>query len=670
MQTVLVVDDEKSVRCALRRTLKTEGYQVLEAESGMQGLEVLKTQPAQVVLSDQRMPGMSGAVFLSFVRQAYPDTVRMILSGYSDFNELTASINGGAIYKFLGKPWDNAEVARHVESAFLYHSDLQRERLLGSFYDSVQEAMIVLDAHGYVAQANKGCEQLLGCKQSELVGTDFLRNHFAFNHKNANKVRREVHEHGFWKGDTLVRHANGHYLVCPISITARTSGGNAEDYLVLLNGAKVQTKLDDLTGLSNRTSLMQQISLDLEQDRNHVLISIGLEHLASIAKNLGYEAKEELIANAACRLLEACPRSATLARVDETSFGLWLPQENATDACVSGIVDKFREPLPCKDNNVAVPVKIGIAVSDDNVEPETLLQHAEIARDATSSNSDKYHYYEARMATEQRRRWLIEKELAGNIDFNQFSLCYQGQVDMQSGAIVGVEALLRWQHPDIGSVAPSEFIPIMERNKSIVEVGKWVIYSACLQAKHWQSLDYPELKISVNLSTQQLCDSDLVNVVETTLVSLDFPANLLELEITESFLLADKLVAKDTMNTLRKLGVSFAVDDFGTGYLGLEDIKLFPFQTLKVDKSFVFGLMNNTVDLAIVANIIDLAKSTGHRVIAEGIEDATQYRRLWAMGCDIGQGYHISKPLSADAFTRLLQSKENIDVSTEVSDGS
>lgn len=674
MQTILIVDDEQGVTKAMRRTLQGEGYRILEAESGLEGLAILKEEPVHVVLSDQRMPGMSGAMFLSFVRQTYPNTVRMIMSGYCDFSDLTAAVNGGTIYKFLGKPWHNDDIRRDIRNAFLAQSKLAKDKCLGEFYDITPEAMIILDHDGHVVSISSGCSEKFGFDSTEFKGQDFLGTHCILTDEELNNIYQKL-DTTSWEGDVFVMHGNGNYLQCSISISLRKNGCEQKSYLIVLRESNTLNLNNLVNTLPRRESLMIKIDTAIQDQSppaEYALISIALPQLTELSTKIGHKATTELFDESGLRLLNSISSEGILGEINEFSFCLWIGNINKPSILneyITNIVEAFKKPISISTHDITLDVHMGVVVSSGlkptQIEPtemdhfkvecaETLLRYAETARNEIVLPGSQHQFYLTEMTTKLDRNWVIERDLSRAIELNQFCLDYQPKVDMDTGRLYGAEALLRWQHPELGLLSPSEFVPIAEKNRSIITIGAWMLNEACQQAKTWHVLGRDDLVVSVNLSTLQLCDQSISDVVESTLESLNFPPDKLELELTESFILSDKPQAQATMSYLNHLGVKFAVDDFGTGFLSLEDIKLFPFHALKIDQSFVFGVTNNEMDSLLVANMISLAKTTGLNIIAEGIETEEQYQRLKSMGCNLGQGFFIGYAVNELEFMDIV----------------
>ncbi|MCY1173610.1 putative signaling protein [compost metagenome] len=282
---------------------------------------------------------------------------------------------------------------------------------------------------------------------------------------------------------------------------------------------------------------------------------------------------------------------------------------------------------------------------------------------AKARSRNRYQFYIASVDSEMRRRRELEKDLREALPRNQLYLVYQPQISYRDHRVVGVEALLRWQHPELGMVPPDQFIPLAEQNGSIISIGEWVLDQACRQLREWHDLGFDGLRMAVNLSAVQLRHSALPRVVSNLLQKHRLPPRSLELEVTETTLMEDIGAAAQHLNSLRRAGAQIAIDDFGTGYSSLSYLNRLPLDKIKIDRSFVQDLQQNDDDATIVRAIIQLGKSLGMQVIAEGVETAEQEAYIIAQGCHEGQGYHYSKPLPARELTAFLKQAQRNQVS-------
>jgi EAL domain-containing protein (putative c-di-GMP-specific phosphodiesterase class I) len=321
------------------------------------------------------------------------------------------------------------------------------------------------------------------------------------------------------------------------------------------------------------------------------------------------------------------------------------------------VLEALAPPFAIDGQDLYITASIGVSLyPNDGEDSTTLLKNADIAMyRAKDLGKNTYQFYSADMSARAFERLTLESSLRHAIERNEFRLYYQPQIDTTSGAILGVEALLRWQHPDFGLVAPAEFIPLLEETGLIVPAGDWVLHTACEQLRAWHAAGWPRLRMAVNLSPRQFQATGLAETVKRGLSTLGCDPGLLELEITESVLLRHTAATLETLEALHALGVRMAIDDFGTGYSSLSYLRRYAIDTLKIDRSFVHDVPGDADDSALASAIIVLAQSLKLDVIAEGVETEAQRDFLSERGCHQMQGYLFSRPLPAGDITRLLE---------------
>jgi diguanylate cyclase (GGDEF)-like protein len=422
-----------------------------------------------------------------------------------------------------------------------------------------------------------------------------------------------------------------------------------------------------LTGLPNRTLFLDRLELALARSRrSHHRVAVlfcDIDHFKVVNDSLGHGAGDRLLVALAERLRDALRPGDTVGRFGGDEFVI-LCDDLATDHDAVVIAERVHaevhEPLTIEATEVFAAVSIGIAFSQPGTEPETMIRDADAAMYlAKERGRARYEIYDERMRATLVERLDIETALRRALIRHELRVVYQPTIDLSQGNIVGVEALLRWEHPERGLLVPSEFIDVAEETGLIVPIGKWVVEQACRQAQRWQAArrDGEQLLVSVNLSSRQLESSSLIDDVATVLEQTGVLPNLLGLEITESVVMRDPEASSTALQGLKDLGVRLAVDDFGTGYSSLAYLRRFPVDLLKVDRAFVDGLGPNPEDAedrAIVAAVVSLAHTLGLQAIAEGVETPGQLAELRALGCDMAQGFLISKPITAPALDDLL----------------
>ncbi|MEE4684703.1 EAL domain-containing protein [Pseudomonas alliivorans] len=430
------------------------------------------------------------------------------------------------------------------------------------------------------------------------------------------------------------------------------------------NNLQRMAQYDFLTGLPNRVQL--QVSLDniLEnagrQQHRVAMLCVGLDDFKGINEQFSYQAGDQLLVALADRLRNHSGRLGALARLGGDQFALVQadieePYEAAELA--QNVLDELEAPFMVDGHSIRLRATIGITLfPEDGDSPEKLLQKAEQTMTLAKARSrNRYQFYIASVDTEMRRRRELEKDLREALPRNQLYMVYQPQISYRDNQIVGVEALIRWQHPEHGLVPPDVFIPLAEQNGTIIALGEWVLDQACRQLREWHDQGFTDLRMAVNLSTVQLHHAELPRVVNNLLQIYRLPPRSLELEVTETGLMEDITTAAQHLLSLRRSGALIAIDDFGTGYSSLSYLKSLPLDKIKIDKSFVQDLIDDDDDATIVRAIIQLGKSLGMQVIAEGVETVEQEAYVISEGCHEGQGYFYSKPLPARELLAFLK---------------
>lgn len=421
---------------------------------------------------------------------------------------------------------------------------------------------------------------------------------------------------------------------------------------------------DFLTGLPNRQQLQQQLDKILVDagrlQRRVAVLCVGLDDFKGINEQFSYQTGDQLLLALADRLRGHSGRLGALARLGGDQFALVqadIEQPYEAAELAQSILDDLEATFALDHQEIRLRATIGITLfPEDGDSTEKLLQKAEQTMTLAKTRSrNRYQFYIASVDSEMRRRRELEKDLREALARDQFFLVYQPQISYRDHRVVGVEALIRWQHPEHGLVPPDLFIPLAEQNGTIIAIGEWVLDQACRQLREWHDMGFSDLRMAVNLSTVQLHHAELPRVVNNLLQIYRLPPRSLELEVTETGLMEDISTAAQHLLSLRRSGALIAIDDFGTGYSSLSYLKSLPLDKIKIDKSFVQDLLDDDDDATIVRAIIQLGKSLGMQVIAEGVETAEQEAYIISEGCHEGQGYHYSKPLPARELGAYLK---------------
>ncbi|OKH26146.1 diguanylate cyclase [Hydrococcus rivularis NIES-593] len=420
---------------------------------------------------------------------------------------------------------------------------------------------------------------------------------------------------------------------------------------------------DALTDLPNRSFFHEQLALAIANaHRNQTqmaVIFLDLDCFKNINDTLGHSIGDRILQLFAKRLNAGLREGDTIARWGGDEFTILLPHiKNVEEAAklAERLLGEIKQPFEVGEHKLYVKSSLGIAIyPQDGEDPETLLKNADAALYRSKEQGrDRYQFYSSTM-TSKVSEWLrLEHLLHQALVNEELFLVYQPQLDLESGKIFGMEALLRWHNPELGLVSPAKFIPLAEDNGLIVPIGEWALLSACAQIKAWQLLGIEPFKVSVNLSARQFQNANLVEMVTQILQETEIDPQWLELEITETTIMQNVNFARQALEKLQQIGVRISLDDFGTGYSSLGYLKQFPFHTLKIDQSFVRDLKENSRDTAIISAVIALGRGLNLRVIAEGVETQQQLELLRNLQCEAIQGYWLSKPLIAAEVVNFL----------------
>ncbi len=559
-QRILIVDDDRGMRFAMRKVLEDDGYRVDEVQNGEQALMYCERFMPDLVLMDAIMPEMDGFKACSEI-QALPGGKHLpvlIITALNDETSIGRAFAAGAT-DYISKPVNFAVLRKRISR---------------------------------VLQASQA----------------------------------ERHVHRLAYNDTL-------------------------------------------TGLPNRTLFTEKLSQVLAENDAESMVAIlflDLDRFKLINDTFGHDAGDLLVKVVAERLQGCVRQGDVVSRFGGDEFTIILDRVKSYNV-VKNIVSKIHEtlsrPFVFLGKEMHVSTSIGISMyPNDGADIGTLLKNADIAMYRAKERGDCYEFYERKMEADVARRLGIESDLRGAVERGEMMVYYQPQENLETGELIGMEALVRWEHPKRGMMNPLEFIGLAEETGQILELGQWVMKTACAQLKSWLDKGCPPIRMAVNLASRQLENGSIVEQVGATLIETGLPSQYLELEITESTIMANAEEVIVTLDRLKTMGVQLAVDDFGTGYSSLNYLKRFPIDLLKIDRAFVSDITSDKVDADIVTTIITLAHSLGVKVIAEGVETKQQKEYLKEEGCDYIQGYFLGKPMPAEEFEKqFLASKMSSD---------
>jgi diguanylate cyclase (GGDEF)-like protein/PAS domain S-box-containing protein len=690
--TILIVDDEAQNRRLLAVLLRPEGYQTSGAASGEEALASIAHSAPDLILLDLMMPGIDGCQVASILK-ANPSTANIpiiVVTAHMERSARLACLEAGA-EDFLTKPIDRAELwlrvrnllrmkafgdlqnySSHLEQQVLARTvDLQRFR---TAMDATGDAIMLISRSTmlYVEVNATACD-MLGYTREEMLRIGPAALDPAAPDRFANLYDELIAGHvGKELVESALRRKDGSYVQAEVHCQALRADA---DWIIVTVVRDIterkeaeqrlqhQAHHDALTGLPNRTlfyeTLQKTLAIAVGTGWLVAVLFIDLDHFKTVNDTLGHAVGDELLVQFSNRLIQCVRIRDTVGRLGGDEFALIMVMEGGQQGAAlvaEKIRSALRAPFVLHGHEVSMTASIGITVHPaDASDPDTMIKYADTAMyQAKHAGRDTYRFFTAQMNADVLARLDLENALRKAIENEEFVLYYQPKVQLNSGCIGGVEALLRWERPGFGLVAPNVFIPVLEETGMIVRVGSWVIATACRQIGLWLHSSIGAVQVSVNVSGRQFAEGDLDGDIARAIDANDIPANLLELELTETSLMANTARTIDCLRTLKQRGVQISIDDFGTGYSSLAYLRRFPIDRLKIDIAFIRDVTTNPDDAAIVLAIIQMAHSLKLDVVAEGVETAAQMVYLQRHNCDHIQGYYLSHPLPVAQMEKML----------------
>lgn len=558
------------------------------------------------------------------------------------------------------------EIKNHqdIEQQTLLSNSQVEEKIAHAVFQNSLEAIMITDPCGKILNVNPAFTHITGYCAKEVTGrTPRILKSYYHDHQFYETMRKKVSEDGYWQGEVWNRKKNGEIYpewktIFSIKnekeeVTHLVSVGN--DLSALKDKEALINRLayfDAVTGLPNRSLFRDLGSLALRQAQHLqeqvAMMTLDISRFKKVNETLGHSAGDIILNQVSSRIQEKMREGDALSRLGGDEFKLLLPKmRDEEDALkwAKNILNIFQEPFQLESHEIYLSGRMGISLYPrDGKDVETLLKHADTALYRAKRNGHRYQFYSPSMNQQSIVLLELETRLRKAIEREEFEVFYQPQYEIKTNAFIGVEALIRWNHPELGMVSPARFIPLAEETGLIIPIGEWTIRKACQQIKAWQKdLQHP-IRLAVNLSVLQFKTRKITSTIAGILKETDFPAEQLELEITESMAM-DAEYTVSILHEFKKLGVKVAIDDFGTGYSSLSYLRRFPIDTLKIDQSFIQDMVSDANDRSIVSTIISMAHHLKLRVIAEGVEDREQFDLLKSFQCDETQGYYFHPPL-------------------------
>jgi len=584
-------------------------------------------------------------------------------------------------FRLHASPVDDSPLA----GAVVMHLDVtkrqfatEQARLAANALRQMAEGVLVADSAMRVATTNQAFCRMTGCSANDATGRNFVE-FLAGNYPALvlERIREALQDHGFWRGELLCRREGGGVFPATVSIaTVHADRTGPEHFVAVLNDLSTQqdyerkldhvSRHDSLTGLANRAALAEDSQLIIAsvqgQHETPALVLIGLDRFKLVNDSLGHAIGDVLLKSVAARLRAAIPVGDVLARLSGDEFAVMLTAVSDIQAAeIRGreIQAALNEPFVVDARPLFVSASVGVSCfPSDGHDFETLLRNADLAmRQSKAAGGNTLSMYVPAMGGGHLEQLTLQSDLQLALERNEFLLHFQPTLALDTGDVVCAEALVRWQHPTLGLLAPGRFIQLAEETGAIIRLGEWVLRTACTEAVRWGREGFGPLSVAVNLSARQFELPDLAARVGAILLETALEPERLRLEVTESLVMANPQGARQTLSELATMGIHIALDDFGTGYSSLAYLQRFPLHCLKVDRSFVKEIPGNESSNAIARAVVALGKALGLRVVAEGVEVEPQLKFIREAGCHEVQGYLFCRPISPDELLRWVRGR-------------
>jgi PAS domain S-box-containing protein len=700
---VLVVDDDASARTLMRAALQKTGFNVTVADGGREALKQFGAARFDMVMLDVDMPDMSGYEVCAQLRADAGQLLPILMvTGMDDVRSVERAYQSGAT-DFLSKPINWALIGHRVKYLLRGYQtliDLGAEQARNTaILQAIPDLLFEMNLEGRHLECHTPRADLLPVPVEQLLGRTVAKVlpgpaaqvwMEALHAANANgastglQYELELAGGRFWFELSVSRKARqegeqARFIVLSRNITERK---DAEQKILRL------AYFDALTRLPNRQSFLHRVDREIKRAHHDGtqlgVLFMDLDGFKNINDTLGHSLGDQILQRAANRLRRGVRPADLVSRPAELEMRGAEPGSEVEFARLGGdeftalildlkgpegalvvsrrILELMRRPYTIDGRDLLLTASIGIALyPDDGLDAATLLKHADTAMyHAKDSGRDNCQFYSSALTQVAVRRMELEGDMRLALERDEFRLVYQPLLDAATGGVRAVEALIRWERPGYGLVSPVEFIGVAERSGLILDIGQWVLRTACSDAAQWQRKGRA-VNLAVNLSPLQFQDPELLAIVQGALANSGLPAHLLELELTEGAVMADTVATMVTLNAFRAHGIRIALDDFGTGYSSLSYLKRMPLSTLKIDRSFVTGLPQDSENHAIVRAILVMADSLGLGVTAEGVETVQQAQALKAMNCASLQGYYFSLPVEAGNIPDMLDRHWRLD---------
>ena len=650
-----------------------------------EGIRRLKRKEFWAIFLNLSLPDSQGLETFDKLVLAVPGIPILILAGTQEEDVALEGLRRGAKDYLLEDHLDRDSFVRAIRNMAerrtaeeLLYAEKERAQVT---LDSIGDAVLSTDLQGKVTYLNVVAEKITGWTREEAAGKDieevFVIVDGSTREPCANPLRTAISKNKtvqLTPNCILIRRDGTEFAIEDSAAPIHDKHGLATGAVIVFHDVSVARAIgaemshmaqhDVLTNLPNRTLLQDRLTQAIATaSRNNFRIAVlflDLDGFKHINDSLGHATGDRLLQLVAKRLLAAVRTSDTVSRLGGDEFVILLSEvAHAGDAGVkaSKILSALGAPFEIEQNTLRITASIGVTTyPEDGQSAELLMRNADLAMyQAKEKGRSTYQFFEKGMNIRAVERQSIEGDLRCALERNEFVMHYQPKIDLKTGEITGVEALIRWQHPKRGLVGPLQFISIAEDSGLMLPIGKWALRESCRQAKAWQDAGLAPVEMAVNVSSVEFRNDEFLEGISMVLKETGLEPRCLELELTESVLMQHAEFSVPVLQQLKAMGVRLAIDDFGTGYSSLSYLRQFPIDTLKVDQSFIHEINADTDEATIISAVINMGCRMKHRVIAEGVETAEQLAFLRAHGCDEGQGYYFSRPMPAEKTAKLLE---------------
>ncbi|MBV1952283.1 MAG: EAL domain-containing protein [Cycloclasticus sp.] len=675
---LLIAEDDLTSRTMLTALAKKWGFDPVGVEDGEAAWEVMQSeQPPRLLLLDWEMPKLNGQALCQRIHQQEKKDPPFIimLTSRSETQDVVAGLEAGA-NEYITKPFNNAELQarlqvgkRIVELENRRRLSEEKLSLAASVFEHAREGIIITDLEGSIIDVNDAFTLITEYEREEVIGKN--TNLLSSGHHGKTFYRElwdKLGKSGHWYGEIWNRRKSGEVFAEMLTIsTVNDEQGLTQNYIALFSDITQQKEnekhllhlahYDALTGLPNRVLLSDRLQQAMSQASRNVqplaICYIDLDGFKAVNDTYGHEVGDKLLVNIAKHMEHAVREGDTIARLGGDEFVVVLTRLNDASSCkpvLTRLLEFIAKPVQINKIELEISASIGVSFypQTEDIDADQLMRQADQAMyQAKLTGKNKYHIFDHKLDQDIRGQHESLSHIRTAMTNKEFVLFYQPQVNMRTGETTGVEALIRWQHKENGLLPPNVFLPVIEKDPLSIELGEWVIDSALNQLENWYAEGLP-LKVSVNISALHLQQDNFSERLAKLLAAHpSINPNDLQLEVLETSTLEDIEKTSSMMRACSELGVDFALDDFGTGYSSLTYLKRLPATHLKIDKSFVIGMLNDSDDLSILKGVLGLASAFNREPIAEGVESEEHGNVLLQLGCEIAQGFTIAKPMPA-----------------------